>query len=83
MVFVWGKSGPSAVAEAAAKPPLGIPDMEMTEGIPSSTVQGVPTMAFLPVSLKTSHAALSIITAFHRFWDGNSSALFLATPPTL
>ncbi len=51
MIFVWGKSGPSAVAEAAAKPPLGIPDLEMTEGIPSSTVQGVPMIAFLPVSL--------------------------------
>ena len=51
MIFVWGRSGPSAVADAAANPPLGIPDMEMTEGLPLSTVQGVQTMAFNPVSL--------------------------------
>ncbi|KAK9908684.1 hypothetical protein WJX75_001402 [Coccomyxa subellipsoidea] len=46
-IFVWGKSSPNAAAEAAAVPVPGVPDMAMTEDIPLSTSQGVPTVALL------------------------------------
>ena len=58
MVFVWGQSSPNAAAEAAAMPVPGVPDMAMTEDIPSSTSQGVPTLAFLPVSHLFNHSNL-------------------------
>lgn len=50
-IFVWGKSSPNAAAEAAAVPVPGVPDMAMTEDIPSSTSQGVPTVALLSVGI--------------------------------
>lgn len=48
-IFVWGGGGPNAAAEAAAKPVPGVPDMAMTEDIPTTTAQGAPAYAALPV----------------------------------
>ena len=49
MIFVWGSSGPTAMAESEAKMVPGMPDMEQTEATPRRDIDGRFCFNNLPV----------------------------------